>query len=82
MLSEAGKQYGNSIVKKYSRKLKYDLNKNYSLRLLYRMLKYYNFVSKEKLPTVSAKLSWSHYYEVLREIVVSIKLYRKKYYRN
>ena len=63
MLSEAGKQYSNSIVKEYSRKLKYDLNKNYSLRLLYKMLKYYNSVSKEKLPTVSAKLSWSHYIE-------------------
>ena len=30
------------------------------------MLKYYNFVSEEKLPTVSAKLSWSHYDEILR----------------
>ena len=48
------------------KKLKLDLNKNYSVRLLYRMLKYYNFVSKEKVPTVSAKLSWSHYDEILR----------------
>ena len=30
------------------------------------MLKYYNFVSEEKLPTLSAKLSWSHYDEILR----------------
>ena len=30
MLSEAGKHYGDSIVKEYSQKLKYDLNKNYS----------------------------------------------------
>lgn len=66
LLSEAGKHYGEGIIKEYSKKLKYDLNKNYSIRLLYRMLKYYNFVSGGKLPTLSAKLSWSHYDEILR----------------
>lgn len=66
MLSEADKHYGEGIIKEYSKKLKLDLNKNYSVRLLYRMLKYYNFVSKEKVPTMSAKLSWSHYDEILR----------------
>lgn len=66
MLSEAGKHYGEGIIKEYSQKLKYDLNKNYSVRLLYRMLKYYNFVYEEKLPTMSAKLSWSHYDEILK----------------
>ena len=66
MLSEAGKHYGEGVIKEYSKKLKMDLNKNYSVRLLYRMLKYYNFVSKGKVPTVSAKLSWSHYDEILR----------------
>lgn len=30
------------------------------------MLKYYRFASNEKLPTVSAKLSWSHYDEILK----------------
>ena len=66
ILSEAGKNYGEGIIKEYSQKLKYDLNKNYSVRLLYRMMKYYNFVSEGKLPTLSAKLSWSHYDEILR----------------
>ncbi len=66
ILNEAGKHYGEGIIKEYSQKLKYDLNKNYSVRLLYRMLKYYKFVSEEKLPTLSAKLSWSHYDEILR----------------
>ena len=66
ILSEAGKHYGKGIIKEYSQKLKCDLNKNYSVRLLYRMLKYYNFVSEEKLPTLSAKISWSHYDEILR----------------
>ena len=66
MLSEAGKHYGEGIIREYSIKLKCDLGKKYSVRLLYRMLKYYNFVSDEKLPTLSAKLSWSHYDEIMR----------------
>nr|MBP3258609.1 DUF1016 family protein [Bacilli bacterium] len=66
ILKEAGKHYGEGIIKEYSQKLKHDLNKEYSVRLLYRMLKYYNFVSEGKLPTVSAKLSWSHYDEILK----------------
>ena len=79
ILSEAGKHYGEGIIKQYSKKLKHDLNKNYSVRLLYRMLKYYHFISFGKLPTVSAKLSWSHYDEILRfndvnEIAFYIKI--------
>ncbi len=79
ILNEAGKHYGEGIIKEYSQKLKFDVNKNYSVRLLYRMLKYYNFVSEEKLPTLSAKLSWSHYDEILRfddinKIVFYIKI--------
>ncbi len=66
LLSEAGKHYGEGIIKEYSKKLKTDLNKNYSVRLLYRMLKYYYFVNDRKMPTLSAKLSWSHYDEILR----------------
>ena len=66
ILSEAGKHYGEGIVKEYSQKLKIELGKSYSVRLLYRMLKYYDFISKGKLPTLSAKLSWSHYDEILR----------------
>ena len=65
MLNEAGRHYGEGIIKEYSQKLKHDLNKNYSIRLLYKMLKFYNFVVDKKMPTVSAKLSWSHYDEIL-----------------
>jgi len=66
LLSEAGKHYGEGIIKEYSQKLKNELGKSYSVRLLYRILKYYNFISAKKLPTLSAKLSWSHYDEILR----------------
>ena len=78
ILSEAGKHYGEGIIKEYSKKLKDDLDKNYSVRLLYRILKYYNFVSSEKLPTMSAKLSWSHYDEILKfDDINKIKYYIK-----
>ena len=66
ILNDAGKHYGEGIIKEYSLKLKIELGKNYSTRLLYRMIKYYKFISKEKLPTLSAKLSWSHYDEILK----------------
>ena len=33
ILNEAGKHYGEGIIKEYSQKLKCDLNKNYSVRL-------------------------------------------------
>ena len=66
LLYDAGKHYGEGIIKKYSKRLTIEFGKNYSIRLLYRMLKFYRFVSAEKMPTLSAKLSWSHYDEILR----------------
>ena len=65
LLSEAGKHYGEGIIKEYSKKLTSELGKKYSVRLLYKVRKFYNFLTKEKLPTVSAKLSWSHFDELL-----------------
>ena len=66
LLKEAGKHYGEGIIKEYARKLTVDIGKNYSVRTLYKMIKYYNYISNEKVPTMSAKLSWSHYDELLR----------------
>ena len=66
LLYDAGKHYGEGIIKEYSKRLTIEFGKNYSIRLLYRMLKFYRFVSAEKMPTLSAKLSWSHYDEILR----------------
>ena len=34
ILSEADKHYGERIIKEYSQKLKYDLNKNYSMIMI------------------------------------------------
>ena len=63
MLSEAGKHYGKGIIKEYSKRLTYELGKGYSKRNLWLMLKFYEL--NEKVQTVSAQLSWSHYCELL-----------------
>lgn len=63
MLSEAGYHYGEGIIKEYSKRLTYELGKGYSKRNLWLMLKFYEL--NEKVQTLSAQLSWSHYCELL-----------------
>lgn len=63
MLSEAGNHYGEGIIKEYSKRLTYELGKGYSKRNLWLMLRFYEL--KEKVQTLSAQLSWSHYCELL-----------------
>ena len=59
MLSEAGKQYGESIIKNYSIKLVSEVDKKYNETNLKRMRQFYWKV--EKGATVWHQLSWSHY---------------------
>ena len=66
LLSEAGKHYGEGIIKEYSDRLSSELNIKYSVRTLYKIIKYFNYMNKQKVPTVWAKLSWSHYDELLK----------------
>jgi len=63
LLSEAGRHYGEGIIKEYSNKLTRDLGRGYSKRNLWLMLRFYEL--KEKMQTLSAQLSWSHYCELL-----------------
>ena len=63
ILSEAGHHYGEGIIKEYSKRLTHELGKGYSKRNLWLMLKFYEL--REKVQTVSAELSWSHYVELL-----------------
>lgn len=63
LLSEAGKHYGEGIIKEYSKKLTIELGKGYSKRNLWLMLRFYE--TNEKVQTMSAQLSWSHYCELL-----------------
>ena len=63
LLSEAGKHYGEGIIKEYSKRLTIEFGKGYSKRNLWLMLKFYE--TNEKVQTLSAQLSWSHYCEIL-----------------
>ena len=63
LLSEAGKHYGESIIKEYSKRLTQDLGIKYDASSLNKMKKFY--LLKVKLATLSPKLSYSHYVELL-----------------
>ena len=63
LLLEAGNTYGESIIKEYSIRLISELGKGYSQRNLRNMRQFYKI--SEKWQTLSAKLSWSHFCEIL-----------------
>lgn len=63
LLLDAGNQYGESIIKEYSLRLTEDLGPGYSQRNLRNMRQFYKVSQKWQI--VSAKLSWSHYCEIL-----------------
>jgi len=63
LLLEAGKKYGERVIKEYSIKLTNDLNIRYDVSSLNKMRKFYCLI--EKVATVSPNLSYSHYVELL-----------------
>ena len=63
LLLDAGNQYGESIIKEFSLRLTEDLGPGYSQRNLRNMRQFYKV--SQKWQTLSAKLSWSHYCEIL-----------------
>ena len=65
LLSEAGKHYGEGIIKEYSRKLTNELNKKYNERTLRRMRQFYSIFSQINWSPSATNLSWSHYSELL-----------------
>ena len=65
MLYEAGSEYGENIIGKYAEKLKIEVGKKYDKRTLRRIRQFYKIFSKQKRSTVSTRLSWSHYTELL-----------------
>ena len=58
LLSEAGKHYGEGIIKEYSEKLTKEFGKGYGLSNLKNMRKFY-FFTKSQPPV--GQLSWTHY---------------------
>ena len=63
LLYEAGKHYGEGILKSYALRLTKELGKGYTFTSLSRMKKYYLLV--EKLATLSQQLTYGHYVELL-----------------
>ena len=63
LLLDAGNQYGESIIKEYSLRLTEEFGSGYSQRNLRNMRQFYKV--SQKWQTVSAKLSWSHYCEII-----------------
>ena len=63
LLSEAGKHYGEGIIKEYSIKLTNELGKGYTITRLKYMRRYYEVLTKG--PTMSDLLSYSHYCELI-----------------
>ena len=81
LLNEAGKHYGEGIIKEYSIKLTKDLNKSYGVRNLYNMrLFYIKLYAFPKLHTLCAKLTWSHIRELLNFDDIKIYYYLKLSY--
>ena len=64
LLSEAGKHYGEGIIKEYSKRLSNELGKGYGISSLKNMRQFYVFFSKSQ--TMSGQLTWSHYIELLK----------------
>ena len=63
LLKNVDTKYGKSVIKNYSRKLTNKFGNKYSSSLLYKIKQFYNII--EKVPTLSGKLTWSHWYEML-----------------
>ena len=63
LLSEAGKHYGEGIIKEYSAKLTGELGKKYNITTLKRIRQFYLLI--EKGAPLAHQLSWSNYCEIL-----------------
>jgi len=76
LLVEAGKSYGEGIIKKYSIKLTNEIGKGYNSSSLKRMRQFYLMI--EKGATLWHQLSWSHY----RLLLVFDDISKINYYLN
>ena len=63
---EERNEYGNKLIKEYSKKLTIELGKGYSWRNLYNMRMFYLQFKDGILQTVSTILTWSHYTEIIK----------------
>ena len=59
LLKNVDTKYGKNVIKDYSKRL----TNKYAPSLLYKIKQFYNII--DKVPTLSGKLTWSHWYEML-----------------
>ena len=63
LLKNVDTKYGKNVIKDYSKRLRIKFGKKYTPSLLYKIKQFYSMA--EKVPTMSGKLTWSHWYEML-----------------
>ena len=67
LLGNEKAEYGKSVIKELSKRLVIEYGRGYSRANLFRMIKFYEYFSNfEKFSTLSRKLSWSHFVELLQ----------------
>lgn len=67
LLAENRAEYGKAIVEDLARKLSQDYGNGFSQSNLFRMMRFHERFSDESiLATLSPKLSWSHFVELIR----------------
>ena len=67
LLGNEKAEYGKSVIKELSKRLVIEYGRGYSIRNIFNMLKFYEYYPNfEILQTLSAKLSWSHFVELLQ----------------
>ena len=75
ILNDAGRHYGEGIIKKYSTKLSNEFGKKYNTTLLKRIRQFYLIIQKGA--TLWHQLSWSHY-----RILITINNIKEFYLEN
>ena len=65
LLFQAGNEYGDDIIGQYSKRLMNEVGKKYDKSTLFKIRKFYQIFSDEKMAPLAPQLSWSHYIELL-----------------
>lgn len=67
VLNNQKAEYGKEVIKNLSKRLSIEYGRGYSARNLFKMVRFYEYFNSFKiLPTLSAKLSWSHFIELIQ----------------
>jgi len=78
ILNNEKPEYGKAVIESLSQKLVKEYGRGYSIRNIRKMLKFYEYFNNIEIwPTLSAKLSWSHFVELLQ---IQDKIKREFYF--